>query len=410
MNITEEQTSSMAFTKYFIIVIVPLVSAFGLFGNLSFLYIVYHTPNMKTITNFYLVNLAIADTSLLVMGSFRYLWSYTHSYGLFLGFTFGSPAGCSIPTLFMHLCYFASVFLITLVTTERYLAICHTMRYRISRKRAIMLNCGAWVSALALASFEIPYFVIKMVCVAWPPDEEYSSYPTEIPVCFHGCEWCVAVTVYAYFIQYLITVPVITFMTISMVRRLRRGLSRGDTIRSQRSIQSRTNLVRMLQINALIFFLCLTPFEIYAIAEKYELDFLNDHQKHFISWLGRVTMLVNSAVNPLVYSVVNPSYRKAFQRACCRCWSHGGRTFASPKWLWIGYQDQLIILNLEVTVPLLMICIWLKVSQALKIEIAFFGKLNPIKKSFTSSVETGLTTHNWQKWKSIPDMSLPWNL
>ena len=330
MNFTEEQTLSLAytpFTKYFVILIVPLVSAFGLFGNLSFLYIVYHTPNMKTITNFYLVNLAIADTCLLIMGSFRYLWSYTHSYGLYLGFTFGSPAGCSIPTLFMYLCYFASVFLITLVTTERYLAICHTMRYRISRKRAIMLNCGAWVSALALASFEIPYFVIKMVCVTWPPDEEYSSYPSEIPVCFHGCEWCVAVIVHADFIQYLITVPVITFMTISMVRRLRRGLSRRGSIRSKRSIQSRTNLVRMLQINALIFFLCLTPFEIYnvqAIAEMYESGFLNDHQIQFITWLGRITMLVNSAVNPLVYSVVNPSYRKAFQRACCRCCPHGG--------------------------------------------------------------------------------------
>ena len=262
-NFTVEQTLSLAnttFEKYFVLVIVPLVSSFGLFGNFSFLFVVYRAEDMKTVTNFYLVNLAIADTFLLLAASLQYLWSYTHSYGLYLGFTFDSPGGCAISNLFIYLCYFASVFLVTLVTTERYLAICHTMRYRISRKRAIMLNCGAWMLALALASFEIPYFVVKMACVNWPTEEEYSSYPTQIPVCFHGCGWCVAVVLYADLIQYLIAVPIITFMTISMVRQLRHSLNRKSSIRSSKSTQARTNLVRMLQINALIFFLCLTPF------------------------------------------------------------------------------------------------------------------------------------------------------
>ena len=61
-----------------------------------------------------------------------------------------------------------------------------------------------------------------------------------------------------------------------------------------------------------------------SIAQMYaESDFLNYRQIYFISWFGRVTMLVNSAVNPLIYSVVNPSYRKAFQRTYCRCCPDG---------------------------------------------------------------------------------------
>ena len=44
----------------------PLISAFGLFGNVSFLYVAYHGDGMRTITNLYLVNLAIADACLLI--------------------------------------------------------------------------------------------------------------------------------------------------------------------------------------------------------------------------------------------------------------------------------------------------------------------------------------------------------
>ena len=285
---------------------------------------------MKTVTNFYLVNLAIADIVLLLAASFQYLWSYTHSCdGLYFGFTFDSPGGCAIPNLFIYLCYFASVFLITLVTTERYLAICHTMRFRISRKRAIMLNCGAWMLALGLACFAIPFFVVKMACATWPPEEECRNYPYQIPECSHGCKWCVKVVFYADFIQYLISVPLITFMTISMVRKLRHSLNMKSSIRSSKSTQARKNLVRMLQINASIFFLCSTPFQIMnanSIAETFKSDFLSYPQTYFISWFGRVAMLINSAVNPLIYSVVNPTYRKAFQRACCRCCSDGEQT------------------------------------------------------------------------------------
>ncbi|XP_072025041.1 somatostatin receptor type 5-like [Amphiura filiformis] len=333
-NLTVKETLSYLYTpfgKYFVLVIVPIISAFGLFANGSFLYVVYRNQHMRTITNFYLVNLAIADGFLLFAGGLQYIWSFAHSAGLNFGgtFAFDSPAGCALPNMLIYFCYFASVFLITLVTTERYLAICHTMRYRISRKRAIFSIVAAWIMALLFAGFEIPYFVVQKVCVSWPPEEEYSEYPTVVPVCFHGCDWCVSVVLYADIIQYLLAVPTVIYMSIAMVLKLRHSLTRKGSIRSTKSTQARQNLVRMLQINAFIFFICLTPFEIInlnGLAKNYKADFLNAQQSHYIKWIGRITMLINSAVNPVIYSIVNASYRNAFLKECCCCCPDRKRT------------------------------------------------------------------------------------
>ena len=162
-NLTVEQTLSNLYTpfaKYFVLVIVPITFVFGVLANGSFLYVVYRSQNMKTLTNLYLVNLAIADTLLLIVGSVQYLQSFL-TQAVRLNFVVYSPARCMIPGIMIYLCYFASIFFITFVTAERYLAICHTMRYHVSRKRAIISNVIAWTFALILASFQMSYFVVR---------------------------------------------------------------------------------------------------------------------------------------------------------------------------------------------------------------------------------------------------------
>ena len=333
-NLTEKETLDYLykpFGKYFILVIVPLISSFGLFGNLSFLYVVFRTPHLQNITNFYLGSLAIADALLLFSGGVQYLWSYTRSYGLDFdaAFIFGSPVSCSTPNFLVYLCYFASVFLVTFVTMERYSAICHSLSYRVSKRRAIIFIAVAWIVSLILTGFQIPFSEVRIVCVSWPPEEDvFNGFPDQIPVCFHACDWCLYLTVWADFIQYIIAVPAVSFMSLSMARGMRRSLklTKRMSIRSTSSIRARQNLVMMVQINALVFFLCLTPYEIMNLNEILgKSEFLTTEQAHYLKWVGRITMLVNAAVNPLIYSIVNPVYRQAFIHACCCCcYGHDG--------------------------------------------------------------------------------------
>ena len=81
----------------------------------------------------------------------------------------------------------------------------------------------------------------------------------------------------------------------------------------------RNNIARMLILNGTVFFLCLLPFRIIQLdnisillrGRSFPLYAFGD----IFAWVGRVTTLLNSAVNPFLYNVSNAKYRASFLEA-----------------------------------------------------------------------------------------------
>ena len=80
----------------------------------------------------------------------------------------------------------------------------------------------------------------------------------------------------------------------------------------------RNQIARMLILNGIVFFLCLLPFRFVQLNNisiivlrgpifAFDVDVL--------AWVGRVTGLLNYAVNPFLYNVSNAKYRAAFVQA-----------------------------------------------------------------------------------------------
>ena len=68
--IPDNQRSDMFFTTgqtFLILVLYPLVAAFGFIGNTAFLIVLVYVREMHTVTNFYLRNLAISGTMVLLI-------------------------------------------------------------------------------------------------------------------------------------------------------------------------------------------------------------------------------------------------------------------------------------------------------------------------------------------------------
>lgn len=131
----------------------PIIASIGIFLNLAFIAMVWTRKNLHSVTNTYLVHLAIADSMFVffktVVNFISYFKSPWAPNWAFLG-----PAGCIIDKVVPSSCYYASLLIVTLVTLDRYLAICFPFKHRqiASHGRARKLLMLCWMTAILSGS------------------------------------------------------------------------------------------------------------------------------------------------------------------------------------------------------------------------------------------------------------------
>ncbi len=300
---------------------VPLIVTVGLLGNLALLYVVYRIKSMRNTTNFYLCNLAVSDTVLLVASGLQNLITYyTTPISTALSY-FSSPTGlmCLLNEVTVCLFYSASVFFVWLVTFDRYLAIHHPIKHlKIKRKRCTLkMTAFVWVISLCMSATSYRNNKVYHYCVSWPDESRYQSLQRKFPMCArrHGQDTNIAALIWSFFDICQFTLAV--FMCIYMFGRIIYTLSTRPNPNAE-TAAVRNQIARMLILNGSVFFVCLLPFR---IIQLYNISiFLRGPSVplfanaigYTLAWVGRVTTLLNSAVNPFLYNVSNAKYRAAF--------------------------------------------------------------------------------------------------
>ncbi|XP_058715447.1 substance-P receptor isoform X5 [Poecile atricapillus] len=147
---------------YALIVVVAVV------GNAVVMWIVLAHKRMRTVTNYLLVNLAFAEASMAALNTvvnFSYAvhneWYFGHAY-------------CRFHNFFPIAAVFASIYSMTAIALDRYVAIIHPLRPRLSAAATKALVGLIWLLALLLAAPQ-GYFSVtaelpgRSVClVEWP--------------------------------------------------------------------------------------------------------------------------------------------------------------------------------------------------------------------------------------------------
>ena len=302
----------------FVVIFVPLAATFGVICNLAFMFVVYRVKSMRNITNVYLVNLAIADSLLLLIAVWQYIGDYIVSPVYDLRFSFSTTFACFMPNLLIYLCYYASLWTVTLVSIERYLAICHPFWHRLvsSKTRAIRLVIAVWLVSLIFSGFALPYNSIT-ICVVSVNQEIIKS----IPYCEFYCSWCAFALYLTDVLQFIIALIINIIMYVLVVIKLtKKTLPSEDNTNHLTEAHNKTRnaVAKMLIINGAVFFICLFPFiiaNIDSIINFFGYYPFNTQFIYPIGWASRVLFLVNSAVNSLIYNATNPRYRSAFRSA-----------------------------------------------------------------------------------------------
>ncbi|XP_058418148.1 somatostatin receptor type 4 [Diceros bicornis minor] len=275
--------------------IYALVCLVGLVGNALVIFVILRYAKMKTATNIYLLNLAIADELFMLSVPF------VASSAALRHWPFGSVL-CRAVLSVDGLNMFTSVFCLTVLSVDRYVAVVHPLRAATYRRPSVakLINLGVWLASL-LVTLPIAIFADTrpardgqaVACnLHWP-------HPA----------WPAVFVVYTFLLGFLLPVLAIGLCYLFIVGKMRAVALRAGWQQRRRSEKKLTRLVLMV---VAIFVLCWMPFYVVQLLNLFvtRLDATVNHVSLILSY-------ANSCANPILYGFLSDNFRRSFQRVLC---------------------------------------------------------------------------------------------
>lgn len=281
-------------------VVVPvlylLVCAVGLGGNALVIYVVLRHAKMKTVTNIYILNLAVADV-LLMLGLPFLATQNAVSYWPF------GPVLCRLVMTLDGVNQFTSIFCLTVMSVDRYLAVVHPIRSaRWRRPRVAKLaSTAVWAFSLLMS---LPLVVFADIQEGW--DTCNLSWPE--PVGLWGAVFIIYTSVLGFFGPLLV---ICLCYLLIVVKVKASGVRVGSTRR-----RSERKVTRMVVVVVLVFVGCWLPFFIVNIVN---LAVILPEEPAAAGAYFFVVILsyANSCANPVLYGFLSDNFRQSFRKVLC---------------------------------------------------------------------------------------------
>ncbi|ODM91036.1 Neuropeptide FF receptor 2 [Orchesella cincta] len=294
------------------------VFVFGLVGNCSVLIVVSRLHRMRTVTNYFICNLALADLLVLLFCLLPNLIS-----NIYIPWILGWFMCKTVPYI-QGISVCASVYSLVAISMERCISIRCPFRYQITKGKAKKIMLAIWIWSCSVALPWVLYFNTynadsehpeMLFCVEkWPDSHKsWSNYY----FLFGNCIICYVLPLGIIFICYL----TIWFRAYSHTFVLPGYNPKiGEMIHQK----AKTAVTKTLIVIVLIFALSWLPLYVITLRMKFGSETKSDLENDVISfiypfaqWLG----CSNSGINPVVYSFLNKKFRVGFYMICKCTWN-----------------------------------------------------------------------------------------
>lgn len=306
-------------------VVWPSLIAFGFVSNLSFIWTVWRTVSLHTTTWSYLMCLACTDMiNLLAFVFVQVRGNFQNSQTV--GIRYAMDINDKMVNMAFAFVWVVSIGLITLVSFERFLAICHPIKHHLLKGTKWTFRlcvCTVSLAVVVYAVTTMPAFAIikeNLVCILWPAAEKYANYPQQMTVLSTRGSGFVPGLVY--FAIMLIVVLFNCSMYIKILLALK-ARKENTTLGLSHSFENQLRQLAVMVIaNGAVFFL-FSFVQIFShityILQLFEVIAFDGQT--YIVWVHFVyfSVAVNTSINPLVYIATNQRYRHAFTRAVFKC-------------------------------------------------------------------------------------------
>lgn len=297
----EDYYHEAAASKIIIPSIYAIVCCIGLTGNAMVIYVILKYAKMKTATNIYILNLAIADELFMLSVPFLATSAAIRHW------PFGSLM-CRLVLSVDGINMFTSIFCLTVLSVDRYVAVVHPIKAARYRRPTVAKVVNVCVWGLSL--------IVILPIIIFADTVPAQDGGVDCNFLWPEAAWSEAFVVYTFLLGFLLPVGAICLCYCLMVARMRAvGLKAGWLQRRR----SEKKITRMVLLVVAVFVLCWMPFYIVQLVSVFHRP-----PDPMVTQLFVILSYANSGANPILYGFVSDNFRRSFQRIVCFRWLESG--------------------------------------------------------------------------------------
>ncbi|XP_048850795.1 somatostatin receptor type 1-like [Brienomyrus brachyistius] len=281
--------------------IYALVCCVGLTGNTMVIYVILKYAKMKTATNIYILNLAIADEL------FMFSVPFLATSAALQHWPFGSLM-CRLVLSVDGINMFTSIFCLTVLSIDRYIAVVHPIKAARYRRPTVakIINVCVWGLSLVVI---LPIIIFADTVPAQDGGVDCNFLWPE-------SSWSEAFVVYTFLLGFLLPVVAICLCYCLIVVRMRAVSLKAGWLQRRKSEKK---ITRMVLLVVAVFVVCWMPFYIVQLVSIFHRP-----PNPVVTQLFVILSYANSGANPILYGFVSDNFRRSFQRIVCFRWLENG--------------------------------------------------------------------------------------
>ncbi|XP_023343124.1 somatostatin receptor type 2 isoform X2 [Eurytemora carolleeae] len=286
-----------------------LICLLGLLGNSLVIYVVLRFSKMHTVTNMYILNLAIADETFLVGIPFLIATMSLREW------PFGTIM-CKVYFTTTSINQITSSIFLTVLSADRYIAVCHPIsspRFR-TPFIARIVSLSAWLTSALLM---VPVFLYANTITRPDGGESCNIFWTMNITSSGLINEQTAFTFYSFIFGFAGPLTFIFIFYILVIIRLRSVGPKGAD-RSQSKRKAHRKVTKLVLTVVAVYILCWLPHWITQLALVSQPPGYQSETIVVITLLSNCLSYSNSAMNPVLYAFLSDNFKKSFVKACSK--------------------------------------------------------------------------------------------
>eukprot|EP00794_Sanderia_malayensis_P007737 gene7737-8577_t len=291
----ESMRTAYVFTGFYATIFI-----IGVTGNILLLLTVL-TKQMRSVTNIFLGNLAVADliTCLLSLPIIVMKLYVDWPLGKFV-------------CLFIYPLtdVFVSVSVCTLcaIMLDRFRAIVYPLARKLSLKMTLGVTVAIWILSIAIVG--IPLIVLYKFETVSGQDYCYMEWPSRV----YSHTYRLGIFIFLY----IIPVFLIFFCYVCIRKSIRKNLRslKGSVSDRRRHLQGRSRIVKLMFVIFITFAICMLPIQLLLVMIEF---YKPIHRWQGIRLSNSVSLLIlfaNSCMNPIILCIMSSAFREGFKKKC----------------------------------------------------------------------------------------------